>query len=629
MSDRIKKIKIKQADGTFSDYIPIGANAKDIDLQYNGSNVENTLKKKPYYYDNVATMKLDNTLREGDMAITLGYYEANDGGGAEYEIIDNSELQEDDCIVYKLNNNLKAKLVYSTIVKAEQLGFKGNDLSFDNNMVYKKIEENSIDKFTIQFGAKTYSWSPTCLTNNHFNFNGIKTPFDSNIGTQFVPFENNQHYIMKIGGYEDMHAPSDLLDVYFGGFNFTNICFSDNKADVLKPVTDYLFGIEYCAGISLDVSFRETTNTNIYFRNCWEIDVENLYMRNCTADIDKSLIYIDTVLTDNSSNTSRLFFKNIDCESFSCMLFSTGNKPNMTNILIDCISVENGKTGFNGNDISSYSDFEDATLIPLFNLYRINGLTINTLNLHRFAYKYYYEDEDETIKYIDSIFKFNAIFNVSVGQINLNDCGGFIYLASGTGGNLGQLIVNSINNPYALNYYGGTHSQSGQVLFSDIFYNVTWGSIEIIKTNSLINVNNNIVDLYPILYKNSDCFKLTPCQYTAFQTTFDEFANDIVTVRQFQSNEETYQQFTKYLKVPYDSKIYVRCRGSINKIVCHKIKDSVDTTDEVLRGDTNPNTYKDYVFDIKADSCDYIYFTAPNNNTFYVHSIEVQRAVSN
>ena len=45
MSDRIKKIKIKQADGTFSDYIPIGANAKDIDLQYNGSNVENTLKK--------------------------------------------------------------------------------------------------------------------------------------------------------------------------------------------------------------------------------------------------------------------------------------------------------------------------------------------------------------------------------------------------------------------------------------------------------------------------------------------------------------------------------------------------------------------------------------------------------
>ena len=50
MSDRIKKIKIKQTDGTFSDYIPIGANAKDIDFKHNDSNVENTLKKKPYYY---------------------------------------------------------------------------------------------------------------------------------------------------------------------------------------------------------------------------------------------------------------------------------------------------------------------------------------------------------------------------------------------------------------------------------------------------------------------------------------------------------------------------------------------------------------------------------------------------
>ena len=55
-----------------SDYYPIGADASNIDLDYNGSNVENTLKKKPYYYDNVASMKLDDTLQKGDMAITLG-----------------------------------------------------------------------------------------------------------------------------------------------------------------------------------------------------------------------------------------------------------------------------------------------------------------------------------------------------------------------------------------------------------------------------------------------------------------------------------------------------------------------------------------------------------------------------
>lgn len=39
MSEKVKKIRVKQADGTMSDYIPIGANAEDVDLK-NGKNVE-------------------------------------------------------------------------------------------------------------------------------------------------------------------------------------------------------------------------------------------------------------------------------------------------------------------------------------------------------------------------------------------------------------------------------------------------------------------------------------------------------------------------------------------------------------------------------------------------------------
>ena len=107
MSDRIKKIKIKQADGTYSDYIPIGADARNIDFQHNGTNIESTLKKKPYYYENVEKMKLDDSLQPGDMAITLGYYKANDGGGAEYVIRTKlDEDVEDNGIVHFINDNL-------------------------------------------------------------------------------------------------------------------------------------------------------------------------------------------------------------------------------------------------------------------------------------------------------------------------------------------------------------------------------------------------------------------------------------------------------------------------------------------------------------------------------------------
>ena len=584
------------------------------------------IKQKMYHFKNVEAMKSCLTLIAGDVVQTLGYYEENDGGAGVYEIVNDSSLEEDECIIYEINNNLKARLITATVMKAEQLGFKGNDLTFDNNTVYEKLAENSTHKFTIQFGPKTYAWSQTCITNNNFNFNGIKSHFDSGIGTQFVPFTSNQPYIMKIGGYNDMHTPSVLNEVYFTGFSFTNISFSDNRADISKPVTNYLFGVEYCAGIFLDLSFMESANTNVYFRNCWEIDIENLYIRKCTASISKSLIYFDDVLSDNSSNTSRLFFKNVDCESFSCKLISCNTNPNMTNILFDSISVENQRSNLIGGVITNRSDFDNAILLPLIDLRKINGLTINSINLHRFCTRYFYVEGSST-KYIDSIFRFNSQFNISIGQINLNDCGGFIQLVDGNGGNLGQCIINSIINPYALNYYGGTHSQPGETLFNDLYSNVTYGSIMVTNTNCLINPGKNgVAILDPKLYKNANCYKLTPCQYTGFQLTFDEYANDYVAIRDFQSDPATYKQFTRRLKIPYKAKIYIRSRGSFDKITCHKVLNNEETTSAIERGTTNPSTYKDYVFDITPTDHDYIYFTAPNNNTFYLESIEVIRS---
>ena len=79
MADLIKKIKIKKQDGTFTDYIPIGADAVNVETS-DGESVELKLNKKPYYYDTVADMKADTKLKAGDTCQTLGYYSASDGG---------------------------------------------------------------------------------------------------------------------------------------------------------------------------------------------------------------------------------------------------------------------------------------------------------------------------------------------------------------------------------------------------------------------------------------------------------------------------------------------------------------------------------------------------------------------
>ena len=137
--DRIKKLKIKKQDGTFSDYIPIGADAENIDTT-DGESVQLKLNKKPYYYNSVADMKADNKLKAGDMAITLGYYEANDGGGAEYVITDS----EPDSYFNRTSNNLYAKLlIYKDFINVLKIGCK-NDNDFDNS----SIINNALNYFT-------------------------------------------------------------------------------------------------------------------------------------------------------------------------------------------------------------------------------------------------------------------------------------------------------------------------------------------------------------------------------------------------------------------------------------------------------------------------------------------------
>ena len=149
MADLIKKIKIKKQDGTFTDYIPIGAEAQNIST-IDGESVQLKLNKKPYYYNSVADMKADTKLKAGDMAVTLGYYEVNDGGGAEYKIVNTAsqtEYQEE------LENNLYATLVIkNNILNVKQLGAKGND-SFDNTQIFTSALSSNYKTIIIPTGT--------------------------------------------------------------------------------------------------------------------------------------------------------------------------------------------------------------------------------------------------------------------------------------------------------------------------------------------------------------------------------------------------------------------------------------------------------------------------------------------
>ena len=313
--DRIKKIKIKQQDGTMSDYYPIGADASNIDLNYNGSNVENTLKKKPYYYNCVADMKADDALKIGDMVITLGYYTANDGGGAEYKIV-NGNYTDDGGSYHELENDLFAELI--NINEEKFINTKFLNLAIEESVAngidnFNKIKiilekgYNLIFDNLYPFVNKQYS--------NNFNINRtVKIIGESdNCGFKFIDNVNENYYFNLENG--DFYCEKLIFNNIGKNVVFiSNYTQKDNK---------FKYGsIEAlnCTFIG-DFRFVALFQTTIYEADnnwgCGFINVNNCYIENNAS----SFIYI-------SRMPSKIVkFNNNRVHNFShCLIFQMWNE---------------------------------------------------------------------------------------------------------------------------------------------------------------------------------------------------------------------------------------------------------------------------------------------------------------
>ena len=240
MANLIKKIKIKKQDGTFSDYIPIGAEAENVNVD--GESVKVKLAKKPYYYDTVADMKADAKLKVGDMAITLGYYEPNDGGSGQYNITNIRNINK---YQENLNNGLYANLIVENEINVECFGAIGDGIINDTDAIIncfkysKKIIANKIYKCNfsdieisndfILIGNGTFKLNKI-IFNGKVNINNINFIFDDTTSLGITLNGNNSIIKSCIFNNLNLNAKTSLLSIKANNIIVKDSSFINNQS---------------------------------------------------------------------------------------------------------------------------------------------------------------------------------------------------------------------------------------------------------------------------------------------------------------------------------------------------------------------------------------------------------------
>lgn len=275
MADLIKKIKIKKQDGTFTDYIPIGAEAQNVSTN-DGDSVELKLNKKPYYYNSVANMKADTKLKARDMAVTLGYYEINDGGGATYKITD-EESQTD--YQEELENGLYATLNKKDVVNVKELGAKGNGLDDDSQIISLALSKNN--NIYLPTGTYLINQSITIKSNTTLYGDGEESILKAGDNLYHLIYitlsENvNVHDLCLTGNAKNREERNNLAEPIYG----MSIDYSKNIIVENVTFTDMGYTQNPESGgnmLSLNINEEQEnkqSTENCIVRNCKFIDKE-------------------------------------------------------------------------------------------------------------------------------------------------------------------------------------------------------------------------------------------------------------------------------------------------------------------------------------------------------------------
>ena len=273
-------------------------------------------------FENIEDMKSATNLVNGTNVKTLGFYNMNDGGNAEYKVrnITNDDVV-DDVTIIALENNLVAELVINDIVNIKKFGVK-NDNTDTTIKLQKAIDyavTKNIKKIYIPSGD--YLISSLKLANNVNSIDSFELYGDGMYNTTLKSINNNNTITGLIDFSNCMRC--SIHDITLQGNKSNNVSEFD--------------------GIYVN-SNQRMTGINIYNVTVSNFSKNGIYLNSIDSYIMDS--YFNNVICNSNNKNGFLLNRATDSRFNNCISFN--NKENGFEIFHSSNHFNNCKAYLNG-----------------------------------------------------------------------------------------------------------------------------------------------------------------------------------------------------------------------------------------------------------------------------------------